>query len=47
METQPNIVVSLAILMHGKVINLDVNTQIFDNIRLISKVGNISRYSYS
>jgi hypothetical protein len=39
MERQQNIIVSLAILMHGKVINLDITTNIFNNVRLVSKAG--------
>jgi hypothetical protein len=37
MET--NIIVTLAILMHGKVINLDVAPNEYNNVRLISKAG--------
>jgi hypothetical protein len=39
MERQPKILVNLAILMHGKVINLDINRNIFDNVRFVSKAG--------
>jgi hypothetical protein len=39
MEIEAKYVVSLAILMHGKVIHLDITNNIFDDVRLISKAG--------
>jgi hypothetical protein len=36
-----SIIITLAILMHGKVINLDITNNIFDNVRLFSKAGDL------